>query len=266
MIRGLLSAALLAFVVSGANAHAGQYGAPPNDLRARLDALVAAYPDHLVSHTMTEVIWRDGSRMAVSDGRTDKTFEELLNAPDIDDMFAFAYPAGVMASAPQVNHDPGRIRNEAFFAKIYGDCRNDGRPAMARVGWIRRYKGGGVKVTTINHIDVALARVSADLEKLPRKFVRYLIPSAGTYNCRIIAGTRRLSVHAYAAAIDINVKTADYWRWSKPDANGRYRWRNKIPMEIVEIFERHGFIWGGRWYHYDTMHFEYRPELILSRP
>ena len=23
-----------------------------------------------------------------------------------------------------------------------------------------------------------------------------------------------------------------------------------------------GAIWGGRWFHYDTMHFEYRPELI----
>jgi peptidoglycan LD-endopeptidase CwlK len=30
----------------------------------------------------------------------------------------------------------------------------------------------------------------------------------------------------------------------------------------VRVFEKHGFIWGGRWYHYDTMHFEYRPELI----
>src|SRR5690242_16362928 len=27
-------------------------------------------------------------------------------------------------------------------------------------------------------------------------------------------------------------------------------------------FEQHGFIWGGRWAHYDTMHFEYRPELL----
>jgi hypothetical protein len=30
----------------------------------------------------------------------------------------------------------------------------------------------------------------------------------------------------------------------------------------VEVFERHGFIWGGKWNHYDTMHFEYRPELL----
>jgi hypothetical protein len=34
-------------------------------------------------------------------------------------------------------------------------------------------------------------------------------------------------------------------------------------QEIVDIFERHGFIWGGKWYHFDTMHFEYRPELLV---
>ena len=39
-------------------------------------------------------------------------------------------------------------------------------------------------------------------------------------------------------------------------------YKNRIPMEIVRIFEKHGFIWGGRWSHYDTMHFEYRPELL----
>ncbi|MDD9945395.1 MAG: M15 family metallopeptidase [Myxococcales bacterium] len=35
-----------------------------------------------------------------------------------------------------------------------------------------------------------------------------------------------------------------------------------MPADVVQAFERHGFIWGGRWYHYDTMHFEYRPELL----
>ena len=59
------------------------------------------------------------------------------------------------------------------------------------------------------------------------------------------------------AAIDINTKSSDYWLWS---SGGAYR--NRIPFAIVEIFERHGFIWGGKWGHFDTMHFEYRPELL----
>jgi hypothetical protein len=63
-------------------------------------------------------------------------------------------------------------------------------------------------------------------------------------------------MHAYGAAIDLNLAVSDYWMWRTG------AWRNRMPREIVDIFERHGFIWGGRWYHYDTMHFEYRPELL----
>ena len=36
------------------------------------------------------------------------------------------------------------------------------------------------------------------------------------------------------------------------------------PREIVAAFEAQGFIWGGKWYHYDIMHFEYRPELLAK--
>jgi hypothetical protein len=91
--------------------------------------------------------------------------------------------------------------------------------------------------------------------------IRYLVPMSGIYNCRPIAETSRLSVHAFGAAVDISAKYGDYWLWSKrPD--GTIVWRNRIPQKIVEIFERHGFIWGGRWYHFDSLHFEYRPELI----
>jgi hypothetical protein len=69
-----------------------------------------------------------------------------------------------------------------------------------------------------------------------------------------------MSMHGYAAAIDLNLKFSDYWLWT--DAKGPVRYRNRMPQQIVEIFERHGFIWGGKWNHYDTMHFEYRPELL----
>ena len=67
-------------------------------------------------------------------------------------------------------------------------------------------------------------------------------------------------MHAFGAAIDLNV--AGYWLWQKRRDAAQIAYRNRIPQEIVDIFERHGFIWGGKWYHYDTMHFEYRPEMI----
>jgi hypothetical protein len=91
---------------------------------------------------------------------------------------------------------------------------------------------------------------------------KYLIGSGGTYNCRSIAKTNRMSMHAYGASIDISTKYTNYWLWEKADKTGKVVWKNKVPKEIIDVFERHGFIWGGRWYHFDTMYFEYRPELL----
>jgi hypothetical protein len=79
-------------------------------------------------------------------------------------------------------------------------------------------------------------------------------------SCRPVADTGSMNMHGYAAAIDLNLAVSDYWLWNKKAKAISYK--NRMPREIVEIFERHGFIWGGRWYHYDTMHFEYRPELL----
>ena len=64
------------------------------------------------------------------------------------------------------------------------------------------------------------------------------------------------------AAIDINDRQADYWEFLK-SAGSQFTWRNRVPGAIGEIFERHGFIWGAKWFHVDSMHFEYRPELIM---
>ena len=84
--------------------------------------------------------------------------------------------------------------------------------------------------------------------------------------CRDIAGTKRPSTHRWGTAIDLAADKANYWRWTSKnppeEGSADITYRNSIPVEIVSIFERHGFIWGGRWYHYDTMHFEYRPELF----
>lgn len=224
--------------------------------------LLAAYPDHLERIEGSVLIWRDGTRMPLDDGRGEKVFEDWLNAPDIEDTLSVTYPRGD-ASPPAKDVDPGRARNEAFFNKVYGDCRNrEVAKNLVSIVWLPSKKGQRLAFNKVNGAAAALEAVSRDLDQLPARFDRYLFPSGGTYNCRVIAGTSRLSAHSHAIAIDIALRHTDYWRQAKPGKDGTYAYKNKIPMEIVRIFEKHGFIWGGKWHHYDTMHFEYRPELL----
>ncbi|CAN7718326.1 M15 family metallopeptidase [Bradyrhizobium sp. LjRoot220] len=228
----------------------------------KLDALVAAYPDTLASYTDSELVWKDGTRMPLGSA-VERPFTEMLDHATIRDQFAIPYPlATAPFQPPGTNVDPGRIRNEAFFLKMYGDCRKGQVLSNLReIAWLPRHGGGTVRATAINGVADRLAKVSEELDALPADLIRYLVPMSGIYNCRPIAQTNRLSVHAFGAAIDINAKFGNYWLWSK-GASGAIVWRNQIPQKIVEIFERHGFIWGGRWYHFDSLHFEYRPELI----
>ena len=55
----------------------------PTSADPALDALVAAYPDHLAGYQGNELIWKDGTRMPISDGRANKSFQQLLDEPDI---------------------------------------------------------------------------------------------------------------------------------------------------------------------------------------
>ncbi len=232
--------------------------APALAAEASVDDLVAAYPDQFAGIDGGDLVWRDGTRMPISDGVGGKDFDTLLDHPDIDDMFVMPYRPGPPAAVPALDEDPGRVRYEPLFAKMYGDCeRGEVTPKMRGVAWLK----GSVRFTTVNGAADHLDAVVTDLRKLPASMTKYLVPSAGTYNCRSIAGTGRKSMHAYGAAIDISTKYTDYWLWTKP-SGGLYPYKNRIPFEIVAAFERHGFIWGGKWYHYDTMHFEYRPELL----
>jgi hypothetical protein len=225
---------------------------------AALDALVRAYPDFLASHDGKALNWRDGTRMPLSDGRSDKSFQEKLRNPSILDQLSIPYVKGPLAAAPGPEDDPGRFRNIAFFDKMYGDCsKGEVQKKLVKVAWLNKTGGGTVQVTTVNGVADKLRAVSEELDRLPPAIKEYAFPSAGTFNCRTVKDTGNRSAHAWGMAIDINTKLADYWLWTK---KGGYR--NRIPFDIVHVFERHGFIWGGKWGHFDTMHFEYRPELL----
>lgn len=88
----------------------------------------------------------------------------------------------------------------------------------------------------------------------------YFSPIYG-YFWRAIAKTNRLSPHSFGIAVDLNPDKGPYWQWSKLRPHPLQK---TFPSAIVSLFEDNGFIWGGKWEHFDLMHFEYRPELIIK--
>lgn len=200
--------------------------------------------------------------MPVDDGEQNKSFNDMLRKASIIDQLRLPYPRGE-SSPPAVNADPGRFRNEAFFKKMYGDC-NKGEVArnLVSIVWLPRIWGKAVSVTRLHGIAERLKEISSEIEALDPSVSRAAYPIAGVLSCRPVADTGKMSMHGYAAAIDLNLDYSDYWLWNAKSKAIPYK--NRMPRQIVEIFERHGFIWGGKWYHYDTMHFEYRPELLIE--
>jgi hypothetical protein len=249
-------------LVMARGALAAESGGDPERNARLLDKLIASYPDFLASHDENTLVWKDGTTMVFDDGKGEKDFDTRLDHPDIEDEFYTPYPVGRTGIPPGVDIDPGRVRYEPFFDKMYGNCtKGQVEGKLVPVVWLPKHGGKKIKITSVNGVNEKLQAVSNELDKLPDSFVKYLTPSGGTYNCRVIAGTTRKSAHGDGIAIDINVGWSDYWRNAHP-VDGKYHYKNRMPWEIVEIFEKHGFIWGGKWYHYDTMHFEYRPELL----
>lgn len=202
--------------------------------------------------------------MPVGEAHPGWTTEETMRNGSISDQLALRYPAGAPLLPPQ--DDPGRVRNKVFFDKMYGDCRaGQVAPNLVRIVWLPKTWGHEIRITRVNGVDRMLQAVSRELDDLPAEDRKYLYPTGGTYNCRPIPGTDRTSMHSWGAAIDLNPAFSDYWRWGR-SVEDVPAYRNRIPPEIVAVFERHGFIWGGRWSHFDTMHFEYRPELLDYHP
>jgi hypothetical protein len=177
-----------------------------------------------------------------------RTFAARLEDPDLRDMLLRPYRKGPLRPITDPDEDPGRARVEELFALAY--------PTK---GQLTRVTLGGSTITVHRKIAPALARVDARLAPLVRAdptLARFFVKLGGGYNDRAIAGTTRKSAHAFGIAVDVNPAFSEYWRWSPG------RWKNRVPKAIVDAFEAEGFIWGGRWYHFDTMHFEYRPELF----
>jgi len=201
--------------------------------------------------------------LTYDDGRM-KSFEERLANPDLEDMLAQTYTTGPPGAMPRPNHDPGRFRVTAFFDAVYGSSAQEVRSHLVPV----KLAGVQASFNSRNGAARALAQVGERLKELLHKrpeLMAYVLPLGGTFAPRPIAGTERKSPHAWGIAIDLNPKRCSYWRCSRGVTGAcLLSLQLTYPFALVRLFEESGFIWGGKWWHYDTMHFEYRPELLMK--
>jgi len=221
--------------------------------------LMGLYSD-ITSYADGRIVFSDNSSLVYDDGK-EKSVDELLNNPDIEDMFHWTYNTSLAEPLP--NEDPGRIRNETFYKTLYGNSQAAVKNNLKSFVWCPKLVNQTILFNKKNGAIEALKRVSDELDNHP-EWKKYITNIGGTFNWRNISGTNRLSAHAFGITIDINTTYSNYWQWDCgcKNENTKLSFKNRIPMELVKIFEKNGFIWGGRWYHYDTMHFEYRPELL----
>jgi hypothetical protein len=219
--------------------------APP----AQLACLARLYVGAVEKRAQGWVLVLPDGRALVWDDGLSKNLEKKLDEADLEDVFSIPYPRTPILPITDPGHDPGRIRSTTLLEATYGSSREAVRKQLVPV----KFRGQTLLVHA--RAKAAFERVAARLTD--PSLAPWFEGMGGTFNWRPIAGTDRPSAHSFGISLDLSPARSHYWR-NDPKAP----WKNTIPATIVEAFEAEGFVWGGRWFHYDTMHFEWRPELF----
>lgn len=237
---------------------------------ARVRAFMQAYAAVIDSVTFVEddaVFAMRGREIHFRDGRM-VDGDRLDRADDCDPIF-YDYPLGALTRALPIEDRPTYCTDwqESLFGRTESEIREHGRST--------RFLDHRLFVNEL--LVGPLAEVERDLRAAARSDAavrRWIDQLRVTYSFidREIAGSENRSQHAWGFAVDFMPITYDgkavYWRWSR--ALDRQGW-SRIPLErrwsppqrVIEIFEEHGFVWGGKWGYFDNMHFEYRPAILL---
>jgi len=219
------------------------------------------YGDLITSANETSITLKDGSVLPYRTNTTKITWDEKINNADLEMQLSQSYDAGGTETPPPYLFDPGRLRYQPFFQALYGKDQKAIEKNLVMINWPTLKGSVKLPVNRVGDVDKKLLAIGQEIAKLPKN-ERIWAEGATTYAYRVIKDTDRLSMHSFGIAIDLAPATTQYWKGEATSETAHIGYKNTMPMSIVRIFEKHGFIWGGRWYHYDTMHFEYRPELL----
>nr|WP_246582782.1 M15 family metallopeptidase [Clostridium mobile] len=226
-------------------------------------SLMMAYPDYISDVIQEEngsvhVVMKSGKKILYDD-KKEKSFEGKIANPDIQDMMEHIYPLSSISKLMDKNFDPGRCRVYPLLKEVYGDSKEKVQCSLKNVAYTNCQFSGNNKAA--ESLELVMKEL-IPMAKGNNTIGACIYPMSGTFNYRYIAGTNRLSPHAFGIAIDLARDNRDYWKWTSAE-EGEKRIAS-YPKEIVEIFEKNNFIWGGKWGHFDILHFEYRPEIIIK--
>jgi peptidoglycan L-alanyl-D-glutamate endopeptidase CwlK len=223
--------------------------------------------------------------MTCDDGQN-LNFYDRMEQMDLSSVLMIPYQTGVIP-LPEVrqNWDPGRLRAQELLKAVYGDTDTAAKKNLVRVPFLnqtvlfQRNVGAANALAAVGRDLVILAAQDVSVASFLAPFLQKKIDLRQfTYEWRVVAGTHRLSAHSFGAAIDLLLNNGpEYWLWDEMRVHPEkakqgeiaYKYDHYIPMgaphfnlKVVDVFESHGFVWGAKWNHYDTMHFEYRPEFF----
>ena len=233
-------------------------------MRRDILCLMMAYPEYITDiekqgDDKVYIVLKSGKKLLYDD-KKEKSLDEKMYNPDIEDVLGQNYPLTKIDKLMEKDIDPGRVRMYSLLREVYGASQSSVEKNLKTVS-----AGGSFQFNKNNNAHESLKAAMNEvlsLLKVKKGLSKFVFPTSGTFNYRVIAGTNLLSPHSFGIAIDLARDKKDYWKWASKDL-GQKR-IEEYPNEIVEIFEKHNFIWGGKWSHFDILHYEYRPEIIMK--
>jgi hypothetical protein len=186
------------------------------------------------------------------------------------DPFFYIYSTGPLETVPRQAPFPRR-RSSDFLDALVGETEEKIRASSRWTEFIgHRVYAHELCIEPLRRVDTELERIAASSDAV-REFIKN-IKIIYSMKQKTVEGTKNISYHSYGLAIDLIPESYGrkhaYWRWSSVFTHDwgniplEERWMP--PMRVVESFEKNGFVWGGKWYYFDTVHFEYRPEIIYA--
>jgi hypothetical protein len=262
----------------------------PSRAEIVMKALSAAYPDRIGPAEFRDEDWAflmGGKWYYYTEGRI--LPDELRSQyTEYGAMRIYNYPAELPPLNPEqpqmrnMNRDtsnpaagqrarPAPGRSQYFFEELWRiHSRDEAWERMKQINFL------GFPVIVhygiLKELSLVEERILKEAKTNPA--VQQWINTLGTvdaWSWRNVANSSSRSYHSYGIAIDLLPKNLNgletYWQWT---AQRNIDWRTvpyskryHPPDGVIRAFESFGFIWGGKWPYYDTMHFEYRPDAFI---